>query len=491
MPRRRAPDAPRGDAASTPSCAGSGTRRPCSCAARVPGFAGLVTRRRAAGAGTARRRRVATRRSGRRALVASRRARSGARLQGAARARLDAAGPGREPAFGAADALLRRFAFLPYARLDDLMVSYAAPGGGVGPHFDSYDVFLLQGFGRRRWRYGRQDDLELRPGLPVKILRRFAPARDEILVPGDMLYLPPQFAHDGVAVDACTTYSIGFRAASNRRDRRGLPRFPARRDRPPRPLRRPRPRADARAGARRRGDARQCAQQLARIRWDAATVARFLGAGCRSPSPRCSSTRRSTGSRAPRSPCRAAPRRAARPADATPLRRRAAVHQRRALGWPAAAPPRCAARERARAARPPPCRRCRRRASHSSTIGTAMDSSPPTPADARRAGAEHRAAGHVAEQIAAIDRLIGLARHIDQGVRPGLSETGWNSPARSEHLAAFLERSPHARLDIIVHDTRWIEASLSPPHARCCDAGATRSRSAGRAPRPRAPPIRW
>jgi 50S ribosomal protein L16 3-hydroxylase len=115
----------------------------------------------------------------------------------------------------AADALLRRFAFLPYARLDDLMVSYAAPGGGVGPHFDSYDVFLLQGEGRRRWRYGRQADLSLKPGLPVKILRRFTPQLDAVLVPGDMLYLPPSFAHDGVAVDACTTYSIGFRAASH------------------------------------------------------------------------------------------------------------------------------------------------------------------------------------------------------------------------------------------------------------------------------------
>ena len=110
------------------------------------------------------------------------------------------------------DALLRRFSFLPFARLDDLMVSYAAPGGGVGPHVDSYDVFLLQGEGVRRWRYGVQDDLELRPGMPLKILRRFAPTHDQPLSPGDMLYLPPHIAHDGVAVDACTTYSIGFRA---------------------------------------------------------------------------------------------------------------------------------------------------------------------------------------------------------------------------------------------------------------------------------------
>ena len=112
----------------------------------------------------------------------------------------------------AADALLRRFAFIPHARLDDVMVSYAAPGGGVGPHVDSYDVFLLQGAGRRRWRYGRQSDLSLRRNLPLKILRRFEPTDDATLAPGDMLYLPPDIAHEGTAVDECMTYSIGFRA---------------------------------------------------------------------------------------------------------------------------------------------------------------------------------------------------------------------------------------------------------------------------------------
>lgn len=111
-----------------------------------------------------------------------------------------------------ADELLRRFAFVPYARLDDLMVSYAAPGGGVGPHYDSYDVFLLQGPGRRRWRYGRQGDLSLQPGAPVKLLAHFAPQHEATLGPGDMLYLPPDYAHDGVAMDECMTYSIGFRA---------------------------------------------------------------------------------------------------------------------------------------------------------------------------------------------------------------------------------------------------------------------------------------
>ena len=114
----------------------------------------------------------------------------------------------------AADALLRRFSFVPWARLDDVMVSYAAPGGGVGPHVDSYDVFLLQGDGRRRWRIGRQRDLALRPGLPLRILERFHPQHDCVLESGDMLYLPPDMAHDGVALDACSTYSIGFRAPS-------------------------------------------------------------------------------------------------------------------------------------------------------------------------------------------------------------------------------------------------------------------------------------
>jgi len=108
--------------------------------------------------------------------------------------------------------LLSRFRFLPQARLDDLMISYAADGGGVGPHFDSYDVFLLQAQGRRRWRFGRQDDLGLLPELPLKILARFEPEAEFVLEPGDMLYLPPRYAHDGIALGECQTYSIGFRS---------------------------------------------------------------------------------------------------------------------------------------------------------------------------------------------------------------------------------------------------------------------------------------
>jgi len=112
----------------------------------------------------------------------------------------------------AVHALLRQFRFAPDARLDDLMISYATDGGGVGPHFDSYDVFLLQAHGRRRWRIGRQKDLSLVDGAPLKILANFEPEQEFVLEPGDMLYLPPRYAHDGVAEGECMTYSIGFRA---------------------------------------------------------------------------------------------------------------------------------------------------------------------------------------------------------------------------------------------------------------------------------------
>jgi 50S ribosomal protein L16 3-hydroxylase len=113
-----------------------------------------------------------------------------------------------------ADALLRQFRFIPDARLDDLMVSFATDGGGVGPHFDSYDVFLLQAQGQRRWRISAQKDLSLVEGLPLKILADFQPEEEFVLNPGDMLYLPPHYAHDGVAIGDCQTYSIGFRSPS-------------------------------------------------------------------------------------------------------------------------------------------------------------------------------------------------------------------------------------------------------------------------------------
>lgn len=122
----------------------------------------------------------------------------------------------------AACALMNQFRFVPDARLDDLMISLATAGGGVGPHFDSYDVFLLQAHGRRRWQFGQQRDLSLVDGLPLKILSDFAPEQEFILEPGDMLYLPPQAAHDGVALDECMTISIGFRAPDEAALARGM-----------------------------------------------------------------------------------------------------------------------------------------------------------------------------------------------------------------------------------------------------------------------------
>lgn len=109
--------------------------------------------------------------------------------------------------------MLERFRFVPDARLDDVMVSYATDGGGVGPHFDSYDVFLLQIHGVRRWRIGRLPHPELQPDVPLKILTNFEPEQEWRLEPGDMLYLPPRWAHDGIAEGECMTCSIGFRSA--------------------------------------------------------------------------------------------------------------------------------------------------------------------------------------------------------------------------------------------------------------------------------------
>jgi 50S ribosomal protein L16 3-hydroxylase len=113
----------------------------------------------------------------------------------------------------AVDALMQQFRFVPDARLDDVMISYASEGGGVGPHFDSYDVFLLQAHGQRRWQIAAQKDLSLQEGAPLKILSNFQAEQTWVLEPGDMLYLPPRYAHDGVALSGdCMTYSIGFRA---------------------------------------------------------------------------------------------------------------------------------------------------------------------------------------------------------------------------------------------------------------------------------------
>ena len=116
----------------------------------------------------------------------------------------------------AARQLQNDFGFIPYARQDDVMVSYAAPGGGVGPHFDSYDVFLLQGAGTRHWQISNQRDLSLVANAPLKILNRFRAQQDWRMQSGDLLYLPPHHAHHGVAISECLTWSIGMRAPTQR-----------------------------------------------------------------------------------------------------------------------------------------------------------------------------------------------------------------------------------------------------------------------------------
>ncbi len=114
-------------------------------------------------------------------------------------------------------ALLDHFTFVPHWRVDDVMISYAPAGGGVGAHIDHYDVFLLQGMGRRRWRIGAAPvaDDSLVEDLDVSILAHFDWTDEYVLEPGDMLYLPPRIAHEGVALDACLTLSVGFRAPSH------------------------------------------------------------------------------------------------------------------------------------------------------------------------------------------------------------------------------------------------------------------------------------
>lgn len=112
--------------------------------------------------------------------------------------------------------LLSLFEFIPGWRIDDVMVSYAPEGGSVGPHYDYYDVFLIQAHGQRRWQLGQMcdDATALLPNLPIRILKDFRAEQEWVLNPGDMLYLPPGLAHYGVALGECMTLSVGFRAPS-------------------------------------------------------------------------------------------------------------------------------------------------------------------------------------------------------------------------------------------------------------------------------------
>jgi 50S ribosomal protein L16 3-hydroxylase len=185
----------------------------------------------------------------------------------------------------AAHEMLSRFRFAPDARLDDLMMSWASDGGGVGPHLDSYDVFLLQASGRRRWRIGAQRDLAVIEDAPLRILREFRPSREWVLEPGDMLYLPPHYAHDGVAMGECMTYSIGFRAPSVQElAARFLAHLEERIDLPGRycdpDLKRQAHPAEISPAM-----LRQASALLRRIRWSGSDVREFLGCYLSEPKP--------------------------------------------------------------------------------------------------------------------------------------------------------------------------------------------------------------
>jgi 50S ribosomal protein L16 3-hydroxylase len=183
--------------------------------------------------------------------------------------------------------LLRAFSFIPAARVDDLMVSYAAPSGSVGPHDDQYDVFLLQGPGRRRWQIASGGDRARDPDAAIKVRARFVPEEDWLLEPGDMLYLPPGVAHWGVADGPCFTYSVGFLAPSEETLiqsflgylQHELPASAERLYADPdlAPARRPHALGDAMVA--------RVAATLEGIRWDRATVADFLGRLLTLPKP--------------------------------------------------------------------------------------------------------------------------------------------------------------------------------------------------------------
>ncbi len=185
----------------------------------------------------------------------------------------------------AAERLLRRFSFVPQARLDDVMVSYAAPGGGVGPHADSYDVFLVQGQGRRLWRIARPRKFDLVPGAPLKLIAGFRAEHELLLEPGDMLYLPPGWGHDGIALDACFTCSVGFRAPRGAELAAAFLDHLHERGLPDAGYRDPRLRATLRPAQIGRDMLAFAAQQLGRIRWRRGDVEEFLGRYLSTPKP--------------------------------------------------------------------------------------------------------------------------------------------------------------------------------------------------------------
>jgi 50S ribosomal protein L16 3-hydroxylase len=184
-----------------------------------------------------------------------------------------------------ADELLRRFSFIPQARLDDVMVSYSAPGGGVGAHADSYDVFLVQGRGRRLWRLCAPREFAFVAGAPLRLIENFSAEEELLLEPGDLLYLPPGWGHEGTALEPSLTCSVGFRAPGGEElaagfldwlHVRGLP--AARYGDPDlRPVRHP-ARVPTAMGT-------HANALLARLRWKPSDVACYLGEQLSAPKP--------------------------------------------------------------------------------------------------------------------------------------------------------------------------------------------------------------
>ena len=184
-----------------------------------------------------------------------------------------------------AHALLQRFNFVPQARLDDVMVSWAAPGGGVGPHVDSYDVFLVQGMGRRLWRLQRPRAFRMLEGAPLRLIADFSPDEEYLVEPGDLLYVPPGWAHDGVALEECQTCSVGLRAPQGEELAAAFLDFLHERGLPPARYRDPGLRPARRSAQIPAAMAAHAAAVLGRIRWTRREVGEFLGRYLTTPKP--------------------------------------------------------------------------------------------------------------------------------------------------------------------------------------------------------------
>ncbi|MGE0875005.1 MAG: cupin domain-containing protein [Burkholderiales bacterium] len=192
----------------------------------------------------------------------------------------------------AAEGLLRRFSFIPQARLDDVMASYAAPGGGVGPHWDSYDVFLLQASGRRVWNICRPRAFEAIPGQPLRLIAGFVAEDEYLLEPGDMLYLPPGWGHDGIALDDSVTCSVGFRAPSGAELGAAFLDFLADRGLPDAAWRDPGMRPSAHPARIDADFLRQARAMIGRVRWSRRDIDAFLGTWLTTPKPQVTFERR-------------------------------------------------------------------------------------------------------------------------------------------------------------------------------------------------------